>query len=422
LGDPPPEGEFLVDGEIGEANRKGPMRRVLSPGRYRINPYGYGVSLVKTVINNSGKTKKHSGWVQIPTGYVGVVTNKTNNPLNGQKSGTQDKVLPPGIYPINGAEQEIDIVEIGFRECSVAIQGEGTHEIDEHGEPNADKLKGGISFPSSDGFTIMTDFTSIWGLTPAQAPNAIRNFGDVSLVENKVVLPQIESICRNHGSECSAVDLLVGKKREEFQNGTLDEFHKVLAEKDISVLYGLVKHIYIPKEVRKPIQMAFIADELKITREQEQKTARSESELREAERRVELESKTVEAETKKLVAERNANGRKVVGETEAETRKIIATIEKQTAELQSQAKLVIAQAENEGKTLIEQAKANRFKLAVQAFGTPTAYNNWMFASSLPESIELRFLYAGPGTLWTDLKDSIKVMVPPVQNTKEEKRP
>lgn len=57
LGDPPPEGEFLVDGEIGEANRKGPMRRVLSPGRYRINPYGYGVSLVKTVINDSGKTK-----------------------------------------------------------------------------------------------------------------------------------------------------------------------------------------------------------------------------------------------------------------------------------------------------------------------------------------------------------------------------
>jgi len=64
----------------------------------------------------------------------------------------------------------------------------------------------------------------------------------------------------------------------------------------------------------------------------------------------------------------------------------------------------------------------RFKLAVKAFGTPTAFNNWSFANNLPENIELKLFYAGPGTMWTDLKESLRIMVPadtrPVEPKKE----
>ena len=50
-----------------------------------------------------------------------------------------------------------------------------------------------------------------------------------------------------------------------------------------------------------------------------------------------------------------------------------------------------------------EAKAEKFKLAVQAFGTSDSYNQWVFASGLPEDIRLQLLYAGEGTFWTDLK-------------------
>lgn len=421
LGEPLPTGEFLVDGEIGETKNKGVLRKVLGPGRYRINPYGYDVQVVQSQVADVGKTKKHSGWVSIPTGYVGVVTNLADNPLLKQKTGIQDKVLPPGLYPVNPREQQIDIVGIGYWETAIDIKMKGKMEdlvkADEEGGAVDAQLDGGIQFPSSDGFKITMDFTAIWGLMPEQAPNAIRKFGSVDMVEQKVIIPQIESISRNNGSEYSAVQLLVGKEREKFQNDTLKDFQTVLKDKNISLQAGLVRHIYIPKEVRQPIQLAFISDELKLTREQEQITAKAEGELKEAERKVELATEKVKADTKKMVAERLAEGQKVASETEAETRQLVAAIDKDTAELKSAAALELGRADADGKKLVEQAKSNRFKLAVDAFGTPQAYNNWTFATGLPDNIELKMLYAGPGTLWTDLKNG-PVLTVPVQPEKK----
>jgi len=66
--------------------------------------------------------------------------------------------------------------------------------------------------------------------------------------------------------------------------------------------------------------------------------------------------------------------------------------------------------------MIEEAKAEKFGLAVKAFGNPNAFNDWTFATNLPEEMELKFLYAGPGTLWTDSQDlGLRAMIPVDQN-------
>ena len=96
MGDDLPEGEFLVDGDIGTTTHNGILRKVLSPGRYRINSYAYKVDKVETEIIQSGGQSKQAGWVQIPTGYVGVVTNLSGNPMTGKSAGIQPDVLPPG--------------------------------------------------------------------------------------------------------------------------------------------------------------------------------------------------------------------------------------------------------------------------------------------------------------------------------------
>lgn len=406
LGDDLPSGEFLVDGDIGDTQYKGILRKVLHPGRYRINDYGYHVDIVETELIQSGNSTKHAGWVDIPTGYVGVVTNLTANPATGAEAGIADHVLPPGIYPINRREQNIDIVEVGYRQSTIQVEvkrdAKGDVISDANGEPIISDEESGIQFPSSDGFSMHIDFTAIWGLMPDQAPHAIRTIGNVDAVEQKIVLPQIDSILRNNGSEYQAVQLLVGDDREKYQSASLDEFHRVLDAKQISLLYGLVRHVYIPEEVRKPIQMSFIADELTLTREQEQKTAKEEADFRESEEQVTLASRTVEVETTKLVASREAEGNREAETIRAETSKLVAAIEKQTAALEAEAVKVIGEATNGGKQLVEEAKADRFRLAVEAFGTPQAYNNWIFATGLPENVELKLLYAGPGTLWTDL--------------------
>lgn len=430
LGDELPAGEFLVDGDIGDTKYKGILRKVLHPGRYRINPYGYEVETVQLQTFTSGNTEKKAGWVEIPTGYVGVVTNLADNPEKGWKAGISDQVLPPGIYPINGREQNIDIVEIGYRHSTIQVaverDSDGKVIVDENGEPMIADVESGITFPSSDGFSMNIDFTAIWGLMPDQAPLAIRTIGNVNAVEQKIVLPQIDSILRNNGSEYKAVQLLVGDDREKYQTASLDEFHQVLDDKGIMLLYGLVRHVYIPEEVRKPIQAAFIADELKLTREQEQQTATEEGELREAEENVLLASKTVEVETLKLVAEKKAEGNRTAEGTRAETVKLVAAIEKETAALEAEANKILGEAENKGKQMIEEAKSDRFRLAVEAFGTPQAYNNWIFASGLPDDVQLQLLYAGQGTLWTDMNKAganfgVRAMIPLESGTEKEKR-
>lgn len=418
LGDSLPSGEFLVDGGLsGEnrANHKGILRKVFGPGRYRANPYAFEFNIINTQTEGFGEQEKISGWVEIPTGYVGVVTYLSANKAQGKESGIQDDVLPPGLYPINPREQHVDIVEIGFRETSISVdqvKNGDKFAHDESGEPLA-VADSGISFPSNDGFDIQLDFTAIWGVMPIQAPQVIRTFGSISEAERKVIRPQSESICRNNGSKMSAVELLVGETRLGFQLDTSQSFQNVLSDKHLTLLYGLVRHIYIPREVRVPIQQGYIADELKLTREEEKITANAQGDLEEAKKKVDLETDRISAETIKKVANAIAEGDRQAKEIEAETARKVAEIEKEIAKLDAQKNVLIGRAEAGAKQLSEEAKAQKFQLAVKAFGNPEAYNKWEFAEGLPTNMDLKLFYAGDGTLWTDLESMLPTL--PMRN-------
>ena len=406
------EGQFLVDGEIDETLEKGTLRKVFGPGTYRINTYAYTVETIKEVTLTSGLQTKHAGWVSIPTGYVGVVTNLTDNNLTKATKGIQDNVLQPGLYPVNPREQQIDIIGVGYTEKSVKsnlVSRDGVPVLDDSGEPTVMDDDGGITFPSSDGFKIHMDFTAVWGIMPVQAPDVIRKFGNLDAVESKVVVPQIESLCRNKGSSLGAVDLLVGETRRKFQDDVSNSFHKILEEKELTLLHGFVRNIHIPQEVRKPIQQSFLADELTLTRDQEQLTAHTEGLLREAEKKVELETERIKAETMKLVAGAVAEGAKEAEETKAGTAKQVATVARETAELDAQATVTLGKATASVKQLSAEAKSELFKLAVDACGSGKAYNQRVFATGLPQDVQLDLFYAGEGTLWTDLKGFTDVM-------------
>ncbi|MBL8817177.1 MAG: band 7 protein [Planctomyces sp.] len=405
--------KFLVDGRFEETAEKGILRQVFAPGTYRINDYAYFVEVIEEKQIQSGTQTKHSGWVSIPTGYAGVVTNLSDNQSGDRAAGIQDEVLQPGLYPMNPNEQHVDIIPVGYAEKSIKsnlVSRDGVPVLDDSGEPAVMDDNSGINFPSNDGFPIHMDFTAVWGIMPDQAADVIRTFGNLDAVETKVVVPQIESICRNQGSSLGAVDLLVGDTRLKFQEAVSHDFETVLKDKGLTLLHGFVRNIHIPLEVRKPIQEKFIADELKLTREQEILTARTEATLREAEKKVDLETERIKAETTKLFAEAVAEGNKKAEETKAETGKLVAAIARKSAELEAQATVNLGKADASTRQMEAEAKSELFQLAVSAFGSGDAYNHWVFASGLPEDIQLDMLYAGEGTFWTDLKGFSEVML------------
>lgn len=417
FGKPLPEGTYLVDSE----GYRGIHRRVLTPGRYRINTYGYDVNVidVDACVESKTRGKRNEGDpTLIPPGYVGVVTNRTDNPLTGQTQGIQKDVLQPGIYFLNPAEKRVNIISIGYSETTLMVETDSRASRESTGavtDPRGDRLGKttmrdpvyvagkGIEFPSNDGFLIHLDFTAIWGITPEQAPNVVQKFGTLKDVEEKVVLPQIGSICRLHGSKQGAVDLLVGDTREEFQDETAEELQKMLESKNLSLLFGLTRHIYVPSQVREPIQRAKIADELTKTREQEQLTAKAQADLTEAKAKVTLEERRTKAETEKLAAAVTAEGEKRAKEIEAETERLKAEIDAKTATIEAQSTKVLGEAGAKKVELTRQAEADRFRQYVQALGGAEAYNKYVFAEGLSENLRLGVFYAGPGTFWTDLK-------------------
>lgn len=112
VGDTLPPGEFLA-----EPGQKGTWRRVLGPGRYRLNPIGYSVEIIDAV--------------SVPVGFAGVVTNLSGTPAeDGAFAGPREKgvrgdVLQPGIYYINPREYQVSAVEVGVNQVSLVGQSGG---------------------------------------------------------------------------------------------------------------------------------------------------------------------------------------------------------------------------------------------------------------------------------------------------------
>jgi hypothetical protein len=427
IGKPLPEGTYLVD----EKGYRGILRKVLTPGRYRINKYGFDAKILDVAACAEPGTAVKRGAddpTLIPPGYVGVVTNKASDPTTGAGRGIQPQVLQPGIYFLNPEEKRVNIISIGYSETSLTVEARrsgadnSTVQAASQGQNRGDRLGvsstddpvytpgKGIEFPSSDAFPIHMDYTAIWGVLPGQAPDVVRQFGTLKDVEQKAILPQIESICRLHGSRRGAVDLLVGDTREQFQNETSAELERVLSAKKLSLLFGLTRHIYVPKAVREPIQKSKVADELTKTRDQEQLTAKAQADLTEAKAKVVFEEKRTRAETGKLVAQVEAEGEKKAKEIEAVTEKLKAEIDAKSAAIEAQTTRLLGEAKARSVQLSREARAQRFQLLVKALGGTDAYERYIFAEGLPADLRVGIFHAGPGTMWTDLKGIEQTML------------
>ena len=106
-------GRELAPGEILAPDRdsKGVWKDVLGPGTYRLNPEGYDIKVMSAI--------------NIPIGYVGVVTSQAGRPAGeglfagpGEK-GVMEKVLQPGLYYVNPRAYQVDVVEIGMNQVSI---------------------------------------------------------------------------------------------------------------------------------------------------------------------------------------------------------------------------------------------------------------------------------------------------------------
>ncbi|MCZ6691015.1 MAG: SPFH domain-containing protein [Planctomycetota bacterium] len=367
-----PSGKILAD-----EGEKGPQRRILPPGRHRLNPHGYDIKLIDMT--------------QIEAGFVGFVTalagEEASGPFAGDgQKGVRRDVLQPGNYYINDGELAVQQVEIGVNQISFL---------------EADKAQ--IEFPSVDGFTIDIDATVEWELHPRHVAKVMVEIGDRDAIEDRVIRPQSKSISRLQGSTYGAKDFLLGEGREEFQRTFTEALTLIGEEKNISIHSAFIRRIMIPDTLLEPIMEAFVSVEKEQTAKYWQETRKSAAELQREESLIIQRTLEVEAQTTALLRSIEADAQRVVEQTDARTRLLVAEMQEEIAQIEAERTRTIGMAEASIVQMVGEAEAKGFSAKVKAFGgDAAAFARYEFSLGLSPSFSVRVVHSGEGTLWTDL--------------------
>ena len=157
----------------------------------------------------------------------------------------------------------------------------------------------------------------------------------------------------------------------------------------------------VTEDLKRTIQQSYVAIENQLTKEKQRDAAIVRAQLEEATKKVDIARETIQAETRVMVANVAAQGQKEAAQIAAQAALEVATIQQEVAMLDAQRIEILGKARTDVDKMKKSAEAEGYKLLVNAFGSPRAYNLYTFAENFkPKSI--RLFYAGEGTFWTDL--------------------
>ena len=474
-------GKELPAGEVIAPDResKGIWKDVLGPGVYRLNPEGYSVEIADAI--------------NIPVGFVGVVTSQTGKaPKPGEfakpgEKGVMRDILQPGLYYINRYAYQVNVIEIGMNQVSMTGLDNNVQNIQfrkqlvnatnalseltsntmnfqaelrkqntpvpkkakvtpgtyarmnrkraQQSRPalaksaavsfdakSADAQAGyeekrAVEFPSRDGFKVSLDMTVEFELLPENISKIYLLYGDLPQVVEKIILPQVLSVSRIKGSNYKAQDFIMGDGREKFQNDLRDELKATLAGKLIVVHNAIIRNVDIPLDILKPIQAVSLAREQNLTNQAMQNTAKRLAELNTETELIEQRRREVEQETQKIVALTNAEARRDVASIEADTRLQVAKLKLKQAEILASTRKLLEESKVQAKFMVDNETAKGELLKAQALGNPALMSKLHMVDQLPQKVETKVIYAGNGTLWTDLKNPAIAVTP---NTEKQK--
>lgn len=316
---------------IGAGGFKGPQVQVILAGRYYLNPRFVTVEQVKL-------TEVEIAHVGVVIAYVGEagedVTGDTfkhgNLVLKGKKGVCVDP-FDPGRYPINPRTHKVEPVSTANIVLNWATGKNESHKLDE----NLSTIK----VRSSDGFDYSMDVSQIIHIPRNDAPKVIARFGTVANLVTQVLEPTIGNYFRNAAQKSDVIGFLT--ERSTRQDEAKEAIKKALEEYNVVAVDTLIGDINPPKELMKTLTDRKIADQEKITFEN-QKQAQEARKL--------LEQATATADTQASV---------VTAERSVEIEEFTAQAAVKKAEGQAASKTINAKADAEVTTVNGQADAGR---------------------------------------------------------------
>jgi hypothetical protein len=389
-GVPPRDGRVLAV----QDDEKGIRRQVLLPGAYRLNPIGYKVEQVPV-------TEIKPGFVGVKRRLLGADGETQFATKPTEKGILKDEVLQPGLYFVNTAEYQIIPREVGVYQKTFHY--------------DADRAKNtAITFPAQDGNVISLDCTIEWEVLPASWPALVAKNGTLANIEQNVIVPAVERICRNRGSNYGAQDFLEGDKRERFQKDFQDELDKACKADDVVIRSAFIRNIVIPDTFLEQKRLQQLSVETRLTSEELTKTATTEAEVAEAESMVAQRQKEVGAETARMVAVIEQDTENIKKQTEADIERMRNEYGAKIAQLDSERDRVLGEAKAEVTKMKDTAQSSLYKMQMDLFGRDgDAFLRYTMAQQMNPKLVLRLFHSGPGTLWTNLGDKNMTLMMPL---------
>jgi regulator of protease activity HflC (stomatin/prohibitin superfamily) len=345
-------GDDLPPGQIiASEGTRGIVGAVLRPGKYRINPYAYGVELFDAISIRPGS-------VGVVTSLVGAdVLNDDLPPEerngflaeNGMK-GVVARVLDPGTYYLN--PYVVNVVEVSLRSQRFQMSGEDA-----------------ITFLTLDGFTVRVEGTIEFNIQREQAALLTHRVGDMDDVLKKIILPRARGFSRIEGSKHPAINFIVGETRQQFQDNLEAHLREKTEDWGVAIRSVLIRNIQPPDEIASVIREREVAVQNARKFEQQIEQARSKAELVRQEMLAQRSKEKVEAETARIRAVIAAEQELAVQVTAAKRSREVVRLTNDAATFQAEAILAKAQAERDVIRLDNEARARVLHTEVQAFGS-----------------------------------------------------
>ncbi|MBI1870799.1 MAG: hypothetical protein HYS07_06375 [Chlamydiae bacterium] len=366
-------GHDLPSGKvIAEKDEKGITADILTPGKYRINPYSYQVILYDAI--------------SVRPGFVGILTQRTGKdvlygaPPNSKNTflvgpgekGVQSEVLDPGTYYLNPFL--VNVTPVNLQSQRFDFSG-----------------KDAINFLSFDGFNITVEGTIEWAIKRENAAMITVRVGDFEDILNKIILPRARGFCRIEGSKKAAAEYISGLTRQEFQQNLLQHLQQTCEERGIKILSTLIRNIVPPQEIASPIREKEIAVQDRKKYEQQILEAQSAAELAKQDELAIQNKEKVEQETIKIKAVIEIEQNQSVALTAANKDLEVAKIGNQAADFKVQAKISQGQAKRDVIHLTNLANVKVMQDYVNAFGSGWNFANYTFVKNFGP--KLHFIFA-----------------------------
>ncbi len=325
---------FLEEGN----GQKGPQLTVLPPGKYRINRYLFDVKVHRAldvpaghvaVIRSNVATADKSCPDVIETA-VGEANAQLATPIVPKGCiGVWDEPLPPGRYYLNQKAYVPTIIPTriqtwtykgGYTERAVklALNDDGSilQKFTEKEIPVPDNAADRAINVRVEGWVVPVDMRILVAVQPKFAPMVVASVGDLTAVEDKIITPAARDILRTIGGHPDRKALDFIEKRDEIAKLVEDSIVQEGLKAGVSIQEVRLGEPSIPPELMVARLREQLANQLKKTYLEEQKTQNERIKVERERATANQQAQLVAAEIAKQAAEHRKEQLKLEGEGE----------------------------------------------------------------------------------------------------------